>query len=259
MRQAIEEGFILDVLASYATCKAYWRLLNEIEDDPRYDKGKAEYLLNSFVDLHPHAIGEKIAICVEHFAAQAAGEIGGRAKAMIVTRSRLHAVRTKLALDSYLAEKGHPWKALVAFSGTVNDGGQTYTESAMNSAGLERQSGALDPAGSKPRGGGPDEELEALSRIIEALNERFGLNLGPEHRVTLDQIRAALHMDAGVDASARVNTRENVRLTFDPKVEDKIQEIVETNFDLYVRTGPGTVRLGDENAAKYVASRFGSK
>ena len=464
MRQAIEEGFILDVLANYATYKAYWRLLKKIEDDPRYDKRQAEYLLKSFVDLHPHAIREKIAICVEHFAAQVGGAIDGRAKAMIVTRSRLHAVRTKLALDRYLAEKGHPWKALVAFSGTVNDGGESYTESGMNSAGqehvigerrtaaefekpvyrflvvankfqtgfdqpllhtmyvdkklggvnavqtlsrlnrthpgktgttvldfaneaeeirkafepyyettllseetdpnlvyevqdrlldfgvfraddveafarvyfdtkatqdrlyaaleparqrfaelapdetsdfrsqlvdyvrlyaflsqvvtfadldleklyvfarhlrrllpadreelprevqqnidmesfriqrtsrgriaLDRQAQPLDPAGTKPRGGGPGEELEALSRIIEALNERFGLNLGDEHRVTLDQIRAALDGDAGLDASARVNTRENVRLTFDPKVEDKIQEIVETNFDLYKR------------------------
>ena len=100
---------------------------------------------------------------------------------------------------------------------------------------LDRQGRPLDPAGSKPRDGGPEEELEALSRIIEALNERFGLNLGPEHRVTLEQIRSALDGDAGLDASARVNTRENVRLTFDPKVEDKIQEIVETNFDLYKR------------------------
>ena len=108
MRQAIEEGFILDVLGSYATYKAYWRLLKTIEDDPRYDKGKAEYLLKSFVELHPHAIREKVAICVEHFAAQAAGAIDGRAKAMIVTRSRLHAVRTKLALDRHLTEKGHP-------------------------------------------------------------------------------------------------------------------------------------------------------
>ena len=464
MRQAIEEGFILDVLASYATYKAYWRLLKTIEDDPRYDKRKAEHLLKSFVDLHPHAIGEKVAVCVEHFAAQVATAIGGRAKAMIVTRSRLHAVRTKIALDGYLAEKGHPWKALVAFSGTVKDGGESYTESGMNSAGqeltigdrqtaaefekpeyrflvvaskfqtgfdqpllhtmyvdkklggvnavqtlsrlnrthpdkrgtmvldfaneadeikkafepyyettllseetdpnllyevqgrlldfgvfaaadveafarvyfdpkanqdrlyaaleparqrfvdldadeagdfrgqltdyvrlysflsqvltfadpdleklyvfarhlrrllpadtdelprevqqnidmesfriqrtsrggikLERHGASLEPAGSKPRTGGATEELEALSRIIEALNERFGLNLGPEHRVTLEQIRAALEKDAGLDASAKVNTRENVRLTFDPKVEDKIQEIVETNFDLYKR------------------------
>ena len=89
---------------------------------------------------------------------------------------------------------------------------------------LERQGGALDPAGSKPRGGAAPDELEPLSRIIEALNERFGLKLGPEHSVTLEQIRSALDGDAGLDASARVNTRENVRLTFDPKVEDKIQE-----------------------------------
>ena len=464
MRQAIEEGFILDVLASYTTYKTYWRLLKKIEDDPRYDKHKAEYLLKSFVDLHEHAIREKIAICVEHFAAQVAGEIDGRAKAMIVTRSRLHAVRTKLALDHYLAEKGHAWKALVAFSGTVKDGGESYTESGMNSAGkdrvisdrqtaaefekpeyrflvvaskfqtgfdqpllhtmyvdkklgganavqtlsrlnrtyvgkhgtmvldfaneaeeirkafepyyettllseetdpnllyevqgrlvdygvfaehdvetfarayfdtkatqdrlysaleparqrfaelstdegqdfrgqlsdyvrlyaflsqvltfadpdlerlyvfarylrrllpaageklplevqqsidmesfriqqtsrgriaIERRARPLDPAGSKPGFGAAGEDLETLSRIIEALNERFGLHLGREHRLTLEHIRSALDEDAGLDASARVNTRENVRLTFDPKVEDRIQEIVETNFDLYKR------------------------
>ncbi len=464
MRQAIEEGFILDVLASYSTYTAYWRLLKRIEDDPRYDKNKAEYLLKSFVELHPHAIREKIAICVDHFAAQVAGEISGRAKAMVVTRSRLHAVRTKLALDLYLKERGHPWKALVAFSGTVKDGGESYTESGMNSAGqnrvisdrqtatefekpeyrflvvaskfqtgfdqpllhtmyvdkklggvnavqtlsrlnrthpdkrgtlvldfanaadeikkafepyyettllseetdpnllyevqgrmshfgvfmpndveafacvyfkrnatqdrlfaaleqprqrfadlppdegrdfrgqltdyvrlysflsqlltfadtdleklyvfarhlrrllpasqeelprevqknidmesfriqrtgrgrivLERQGSPLDPAGSKPHGGILDPEMEALSLIIAALNDRFGLELGPEHQLTLQQIQSALDRDAGLDASARVNTRENVRLTFNPKVEDKIQEIVETNFDLYKR------------------------
>ena len=132
MRQAIEEGFILDVLANYTTYKAYWRLLKKVEDDPRYDKKKAEYLLKSFVELHPHAIGEKVRIMVEHFAAQAQGEIGGKAKAMIVTRSRLHVVRYKLAVDKYLAERGYPLKALVAFSGTVRDGGQSYTEFGMN-------------------------------------------------------------------------------------------------------------------------------
>jgi type I restriction enzyme R subunit len=132
MRQAIEEGFILDVLVNYATYKAYWRLLKKVEDDPRYDKKKAEYLLKSFVELHPHAIGEKVKVCVEHFAANVSGEISGRAKAMIVTRSRLHAVRYRLGVDKYLAERGYPFKALVAFSGKVEDGGQSYTESGMN-------------------------------------------------------------------------------------------------------------------------------
>ena len=464
MRQAIEEGFILDVLEHYTTYKAYWRLLKKIEDDPRYDKQKATYLLKSFVDLHPHAIAEKIRIMVDHFAQKVQGEITGRAKAMIVTRSRLHAVRYKLALDKHLTEQGHPWRALVAFSGTVQDGGKSYTESGMNSAGrdtvigerqtagefekpdvrflvvankfqtgfdqpllhtmyvdkklggvnavqtlsrlnrthpekngsmvldfaneadeiraafepyyeatllseetdpnllyeiqgrlldfgvfaeaevevfaqvyfdkrasqdqlyaalglarerfaelseeeqhdfrgqltdyarlyaflaqlvsfadadleklyvfarhlrrllpaprealprevqqnidmesyrirqtsagkiaLERRVGQLDPMRTKTHHGHGEEQPEALSRIIAELNERFGLDLGPEDRVTLEQIATALEEDAGLDASARANTRENVRLTFDPKVEDKIQEIVERNFELYRR------------------------
>src|SRR5207344_17934 len=132
MRQAIEEKFILDVLENYSTYKAYWRLLKKVADDPRYDKKKAEYLLKSFVELHPHAIGEKVKICVEHFAAKVQGEIGGKAKAMIVTRSRLHALRYRRAVDKYLAERTYPFKAIVAFSGTVQDGGQSYTEPGMN-------------------------------------------------------------------------------------------------------------------------------
>jgi type I restriction enzyme R subunit len=458
MRQAIEEGFILDVLANYATYKAYWRLLKKVEDDPRYDRRKAEYLLKSFVELHPHAIGEKVEVCVEHFAAKVQSEIGGKAKAMIVTRSRLHAVRYRLAVDRYLTERGYPFKALVAFSGMVQDGGQSYTESGMNGLpeaqtaktfqspeyrflivankfqtgfdqpllhtmyvdkklggvnavqtlsrlnrthpekkgtivldfaneadeikaafepyyettllseatdpnllyeiqtrlaafpvfteadvdafakvyfdpkatqdrlyavltpvvdrllalpeeeqsdfrrqltdyvrlyaflsqvltfgdaeleklyvftrhlrrllpadraelprevqqnidmesyriqqtgtgkiALERRPGVLEPVSTKQGHGVTPEELEALSRIIAELNERFGLNLGPEHRVTLGQMMEKLDDDAALDAAARANTRENVRLTFDQKVEHVIQEIVDSNFDLYKR------------------------
>ena len=132
MRQAIEERFILDVLVTYTTYRAYWRLFKKIEDDPRYDKTKAAYLLKSFVDLHPHAIDEKVRIMVEHFTGKSQSEIGGKAKAMIVTRSRLHAVRYKLAVDRHLGELGSPFKAVVAFSGTVQDGGQSYAESMMN-------------------------------------------------------------------------------------------------------------------------------
>jgi type I restriction enzyme R subunit len=458
MRQAIEEGFILDVLANYVTYKAYWRLLKKVEDDPRYDKKMAEYLLKSFVELHPHAINEKVRIMVEHFAAKVQNKIGGKAKAMIVTRSRLHAVRYKLAVDKHLAERGYPFKALVAFSGTVHDGGQSYTEAGMNSfserqtaktferpdyrflivankfqtgfdqpllhtmyvdkklggvnavqtlsrldrthpekkgtmvldfaneadqikaafepyyettllseatdpnllyeiqsrlsgfpvytesdvesfakvyfdqsatqdklyavlapviecfkalseeekqdfrgqltdyvrlyaflaqvltfadadleklyvfarhlrrllpsdrielprevqqnidmesyriqqtgsgkIALERKTGMLDPVATKGAHGSGPEEIETLSRIIAELNERFGLNLGPEHRVTLGQMIEKLDTDAALDAAARVNTRENVRLTFENKVEQVIQEIVDSNFELYKR------------------------
>jgi type I restriction enzyme R subunit len=132
MRQAIEEKFILDVLENYTTFKAYWSILKKIEDDPRYDRTKATYLLKSFVDLHEHTITKKVAIMVEHFSAQVAHRIDGKAKAMIVTRSRLHAVRYKLAVDRYLKEKGYPYQTLVAFSDSVDDKGNIYSESNMN-------------------------------------------------------------------------------------------------------------------------------
>ena len=458
MRQAIEERFILDVLENYTTYKAYWRLLKTIEDDPRYDKSKASYLLQSFVDLHPHAIDEKVRIMVEHFTAKSQSEIGGRAKAMIVTRSRLHAVRYKLAVDRHLAELGSPFKTLVAFSGTVQDGGHSYTEANMNSiseaqtartfeapeyrmlivankfqtgfdqpllqtmyvdkklggvnavqtlsrlnrthfdkpgtmvldfaneaddiqaafqpyyettilseatdpnllyeiqtrlktypvftdedvdafatvffqpgstqdqlyaalskpiqqfseiqederqdfrgqvtdyvrlysflaqvitfldadleklyvfarhlrlllridreelpieiqqnidmesyriqqtasgkVALERKGDKLDPVRTKEPGQRTPEELEALSRIIADLNERFGIELGPEHRITLGRMMERLEEDAALETATKVNTLENVRITFDHKVEQVIQEIIDLNFDLYKR------------------------
>jgi len=100
---------------------------------------------------------------------------------------------------------------------------------------LERKGEPLQPVMTKEHYGEAPEDLEPLSLIIAELNERFGLNLGPEHRVTLGQILAKLDGDAALDASARVNTRENIRLTFDHKVEDVIQEIVDSNFELYKR------------------------
>ncbi len=132
MRQAIEENFILDVLENYTTYRTYWNLLKKVADDPRYDRKKAAYLLKAFVDLHEHAIDRKVAVMLEHFGGHVYHRIGGRAKAMIVTRSRLHAVRYKEAVGRYLKERGHPFKALVAFSGTVRDSGIDYTEAGMN-------------------------------------------------------------------------------------------------------------------------------
>jgi type I restriction enzyme R subunit len=133
MRQAIEEGFILDVLENYSTYKTYFNLLKTIEDDPRYDRNKTTYLLRNFVELHDHNIKQKVAIIVEHFHQNIAHQTEGKAKALLVTRSRLHAVRCKLALDQYLREKGYPYQSLVAFTGTVKDGGD-FTETNMNTA-----------------------------------------------------------------------------------------------------------------------------
>ncbi len=132
MRQAIEEGFILDVLQNYVTYDEQWKLLKTVAADPRYEAIKAKALLRHFVNLHEHTIDKKAAIMVEHFHQFTAAKIGGRAKAMVVTRSRLHAVRYKLAIDAYLREQGYPYGTLIAFSGKVEDGAKSYTEAGMN-------------------------------------------------------------------------------------------------------------------------------
>ena len=136
MRQAIEEGFIHDVLKNYTTYQTYYRLLKSIEDDPEVDKRKAARALARFLSLHPHNIAQKTEVMLEHFRAHTKHKIGGRAKAMVATSSRLHAVRYKLEFDKQLKEKGYEGiKTLVAFSGTVEDPDvkdATYTEPDMN-------------------------------------------------------------------------------------------------------------------------------
>ncbi|WIV12820.1 type I restriction endonuclease [Proteiniborus sp. MB09-C3] len=133
MRQAIEEGFILDVLQNYVTYETYFKLAKKIEDDPAFDKAKATKALTRYVSLHPHNIAQKTEIMVEHFRNVTRHKIGGRAKAMVVTSSRLHAVRYKHAFDEYIKKKGYrDMKTLVAFSGTVKDDEVDYTESGMN-------------------------------------------------------------------------------------------------------------------------------
>jgi type I restriction enzyme, R subunit len=133
MRQAIEEDFILDVLQNYTTYRSYFELVKTWQqDDKEYEKKKAQRLLFGYVDKHQHAVALKTKTMVEHFHAQIEHLIAGQAKAMVVTKSRLHAVRYKQAFDAYLREAGLNYRAVVAFSGTVIDNGQEYTEGSMN-------------------------------------------------------------------------------------------------------------------------------
>jgi type I restriction enzyme R subunit len=133
MAQAIDEGFILDVLRNYTTYKTYWRIEKAITDDPAHDKARARAAIARFVDLHPTNLAQKAEIIVEHFRQHTAPKIGGHAKAMVVTSSRLHAVRYKEAIDRYLAAHNYPdLQALVAFSGKVVDDEITYSEAFMN-------------------------------------------------------------------------------------------------------------------------------
>jgi len=143
MRQAIDEGFILDVLQNYTTYKTYYRLIKSIEDDPKVDKRKAARALARFMSFHPHNIAQKTEVMVEHFRHFTMHKIGGKAKAMVVTSSRLHAVKYKQAFDKYIAGKGYTGiKTLVAFSGTVIDPdapGVEYTEVGMNKGIREKE------------------------------------------------------------------------------------------------------------------------
>jgi type I restriction enzyme R subunit len=135
MRQAIEEGFILDVLTHYMTYATYYKLLKAVGDDPDLPKKKAARALAKFMSLHPHNIEQKTEVIIEHFRRSVMHRLGGRGKAMVVTASRLHAVRYKLAFERYLAENGYKdVRPLVAFSGTVTDPetGVDYTEPGMN-------------------------------------------------------------------------------------------------------------------------------
>jgi type I restriction enzyme R subunit len=141
MRQAIAEGFILDVLACYTTYAVYYKLANaHPRNDPELETSKGRAALARFASLHPYMLDAKAEVIVEHFRQKSAAKIDGQAKAMVVTRSRLHAVRTKQAIDAYIAKKGYdrgdrPLRALVAFSGTVVDPDApevALTEASMN-------------------------------------------------------------------------------------------------------------------------------
>ena len=123
MRQAIEEGFILDVLQNYTTYELYFKLSKAIEDDPQLNKKKAARAIGHFVNFHPHNLAQKTEIIIEHFRQVVAKKIGGKAKAMVVTSSRKLAVRYYEEFNRYIKEKGYQneIKILVAFSGSVID------------------------------------------------------------------------------------------------------------------------------------------
>jgi len=134
MKQAIQEGFILDVLAHYTPVKSYYKLIKKIEDDPEFDVKKAQKKLRRFVEGHQHAIRLKAEIMVDHFHEQviAKGKIGGQARAMVVTGSIERAIQYFHAFQAYLQERKSPYRAIVAFSGEHEYGGVKVTEASLN-------------------------------------------------------------------------------------------------------------------------------
>ncbi len=134
MKQAVEEGFILDVLKAYTPVDSYYKLVKKTEDDPEFDTKRARKKLRRYVESHDHAIRLKAEIMVDHFHEQvlAAGKIGGQARAMVVTSGIERAIQYFHAFKTYLAERKSPYQAIVAFSGEHDYGGAKVSEVSLN-------------------------------------------------------------------------------------------------------------------------------
>jgi type I restriction enzyme R subunit len=134
MKQAIQEGFILDVLKNYTPVESYYRLAKTVEDDPLFDANKAQKKLRRYVESHEHAIREKAEIMVDHFHAQVIGhrKIGGHARAMVITNGIVRAIQYLHAFKDYLKERKSPYAPIVAFSGEHEYGGKKVTEATLN-------------------------------------------------------------------------------------------------------------------------------
>ena len=134
MKQAIEEGFIMDVLRHFTPVQSYYKLAKTIEDDPKFDKKRAQRLLRYYVESNQYAIHEKANIMVEHFHTEviAKGKVGGKARAMVITSSIKRAIEYYKAVSKLLEERKSPFKAIVAFSGSVEYEGKHVTEADLN-------------------------------------------------------------------------------------------------------------------------------
>ncbi len=134
MKQAIQEGFILDVLANYTPVESYYRLMKTVEDDPEFDTKKANKKLRRYVEAHEHAIRQKAEIMVDHFHQHviARRKIGGQARAMVVCSGIARAIQYYHAFEAYLRDSRSPYRPIVAFSGEHEDGGRKVTESSLN-------------------------------------------------------------------------------------------------------------------------------
>ena len=147
MKQAIEEGFILDVLQNYTEYSTFYRLNKEIEEDPRCKTNEAKRQIARFIELHDTNIAQRVEVIVEHFRTSVMQELGGQAKAMVITASRQGAVKYRQAFEDYITKKGYKGiHALVAFSGKVKlpDDDTEYTEASMNGFSEDRLTREFD-------------------------------------------------------------------------------------------------------------------
>lgn len=220
MRQAIEEGFILDVLQNYTTYETYYRLIKQAQDDPELPKKKATRVLAKFMELHPHNIEQKTEVIIEHFRENVRHRIGGRAKAMVVTSSRLHAVRYMLAFQDYLKERNYTdIRPLVAFSGKVKDPdtGKEYTEPGMNT----------DVVTGKPIG------EKALPERFETADYQV-LLVANKYQTGFDQpLLQAMYVDKRLDGVQAVQTLSRLNRTTPGKDAPFVLDFRNAADDIY--------------------------
>ncbi len=220
MRQAIEEKFILDVVKNYTTYKTYYRVAKAIEADPNLPKKKGVRAIAKFMSLHPHNIEQKTEVMVEHFRRKVRTHLAGQAKAMVVTSSRLHAVRYMQAFQRYFTENNYSdIRALVAFSGTVKDPdtGIEYTETGMNT----------DCVSGKP-----------ISQ--RQLPERFAspdyqiLLVANKYQTGFDQpLLCAMYVDKRVDGVQAVQTLSRLNRMIPGKENPFVLDFVNEAEDIY--------------------------
>ena len=230
MRQAIEEHFILDVLKNYMTYRMYYKIAKSIPDDPELDTTAGVRAIRQFETLHPHNISQKTAVMLEHFCNVTRHKIGGHAKAMVVTPSRLHAVRYLLEFKRQIEEKGYTdLDVLVAFSGEVEDNGITYTEEKLNTT----KTGKTIKEKALPAAFHTDE----YGMLIVAEKYQTGFDEPLLHTMFVDkklsgvkavQILSRLNrtMRGKVDTFVLdfVNTAEDIRKAFEPYYEETVLE-----------------------------------
>jgi type I restriction enzyme R subunit len=219
MRQAIEEGFILDVLQNYMTYKAYYELEKAIEDDPQLSGRRGQRRVARYANLHPTAIGQKVEIIVEHFRRHVAKMLDGQAKAMIVTGSRDHALRYFFGVREYIKAQGYnDLRALVAFSGELTLDGQTYSEADLTGFAETELPGRFD--GYKPDGTPYPEQYQIL---IVAEKYQTGFDQPKLCAMYVDRKLAGLQ---AVQTLSRVNrTRPGKDQTFVLDFQNSIEDI----------------------------------
>ena len=230
MRQAIEEGFILDVLQNYMTYKAYYQLEKTIEDDPELSGRRGQRKVARYANLHATAIGQKVEIIVEHFRRHVMGMLNSQAKAMIVTQSREHALKYYFGVKKYIRENGYQdLKALVAFSGDLELDGQTYTEADLNDFSETELPGRFD--GFKPDGTPYPETYQIL---IVAEKYQTGFDQPKLCAMYVDRKLAGLQ---AVQTLSRLNrTRAGKDQTFILDFQNTIEDIQEAFKPFYEAT-----------------------